>query len=652
MNIGERFLCSRCMREIEIEDECPFCGYVPGAYSDDIEMSYIEEGTLLHEGRYQLGTVIGRGGFGVTYAAWDLVLDMPVAIKEYFPRNYACRDITESDNLVIKPETKNYFQYGLSTFIREARILATLQNIKTVVTVYDCFEENTTSYIVMEYVRGDDLFHYCGKQKISPEKLFKLLRPLIDDLIRVHQSGVLHRDISPYNLLVQEDGNIKLIDFGAATNLDKNETNASLNRSFAAPEQYDINGEQGAWTDVYALAATIYSLVLGENVPDALSRLESDTIKSLKKSKAIILPYRRRAIENALILSTKKRTQSVEEFRAALYNLPRPLRTRREKIAFASKIALSVALFFSLCLFIIYSIEIELDTQVQLAGKAYFKHDTYAAYTLSASYKEQEFGRYKFLKNEERASYWYQWAAEHGHTGAMVEYAYDLQTREEAEHNMDQVIALYKNAIAAGDAMAMNNLGVIYLESEEFESKKEQAIQYFEESAKLGNTLAMVNLGEIYRLGLAGKTDEEKAFRYYQKAAELGDSQGMFLLGCSYGDGIGVEKDDLLYFRWCYEAAYEGNSDAMGRIGRFYINGDLGFKDEVRGAEWIWDASRAGSVEATYAYATLLRDGIGVEKNPIKASEYMLKALEMGHKDAEKEIEKMQESKYGVFAEE
>ena len=173
MNIGEKFYCSRCMREMDREGVCQYCGYDPNR---NVSPNVLEEGTLLQNGRYQLGTVIGMGGFGITYAAWDYTLSQPVAIKEYFLQNICQRDIHEGDQVTTDLEHESLFQVGKLRFSREARVLGTLQSIKNVVTVLDWFEDNNTAYIVMEYVRGTTLEEYVRKHKIDPQSLIVMMR--------------------------------------------------------------------------------------------------------------------------------------------------------------------------------------------------------------------------------------------------------------------------------------------------------------------------------------------------------------------------------------------------------------------------------------------------------------------------------------------
>jgi len=343
MNIGEKFYCSRCMREMEDEGICRHCGYDPNQTAG---RSVLEEGTLLQSGRYQLGAVIGMGGFGITYAAWDYALSQPVAVKEYFLQNICQRDIHEGDEVMTGPEQESLFQVGKLRFSREARVLGTLQSIKNVVAVLDCFEDNNTAYIVMEYVRGITLERYVQEHKVEPGRLIVMMRELIDSLIQVHAQGIIHRDISPSNIMVQENETLKLIDFGAAASEERRASGKDqtviYNRSFAPLEQYDENGAQGPWTDVYALSATLYYLVSGVLPMESAARKGKDSLKPLSEQKLHLKKWQKKAIMDGLILQPDKRIQSMEIFRSVMYHLPMPEEVKRRR-RFMIKAGISMA---------------------------------------------------------------------------------------------------------------------------------------------------------------------------------------------------------------------------------------------------------------------------------------------------------------------
>ena len=248
MELNGAYYCSRCMREMEDDGICPHCGLD----NDIIENNApaLEMYTLL-ENRYQLGSVIGSGGFGITYAAWDEKLWIPVAVKEYYPKEWVMRDCSVTDEITVRQEFQREYLIGKERFVRESRVLAMLQEIPGIVKVYDSFEENQTAYIVMEYVHGVTIDQYVKEQGLHHGKILQMMRQLVDALAAVHRQGVLHRDITPQNILVQGDGSVKLIDFGAAARIGQQGSTIILTQYYAPIEQYDRdNGRLGPWTEV------------------------------------------------------------------------------------------------------------------------------------------------------------------------------------------------------------------------------------------------------------------------------------------------------------------------------------------------------------------------------------------------------------------
>ena len=350
MDIDGVYYCSKCMRQIDEEGACPHCGYDPALAARS--RSVLERGTLLKD-RYQLGEAIGRGGFGITYAAWDETLLMPVAIKEYFPGEYVTRDVDETDDVTPIEGHEKEYAVGLARFVRESQVLAMLQEIPGIVKVLDCFSENETYYIAMEFIRGMPADEYVCEKKLNAQQILKLLRQPVEALMAAHRQGVLHRDISPGNMLVQEDGTVKLIDFGAAAQVRRQEQGKDksiiLTEKYAAIEQYDGNMSQGPWTDVYCLSATLYTLLTGENPPASVQRTRVDNIIPIEKKKLKLKKHQSRAIMGGLAVQPEKRIRSMEEFRSILYDLPLPEEIKRHKrllrrvYTFAAAAALFVA---------------------------------------------------------------------------------------------------------------------------------------------------------------------------------------------------------------------------------------------------------------------------------------------------------------------
>lgn len=321
MEINGHNYCSRCMRETAPGSVCPHCGYDG---SPEQNPQVLEEGTLLN-GKYQLGALIGKGGFGITYAAWDENLDRPVAVKEYFPQDFVTRNVNQGDEVVCLDKYETHFLAGRLRFERESHLLAALREIPNVVRVLDYFSENNTAYIVMEYIRGVSLEAWLKSHQLRQNQALALIRPVVDALVLLHQQGVVHRDLKPDNIMVQEDGTLRLIDFGAAMETERNGGTIILSRGYAPAEQYGREyGRQGPWSDVYGMAAVIYQLLTGQVPQEALLRLKRDELKSPAALGVRLRKKQNAALMDALAVQPEKRTQSMEEFRAGLYLLPMP----------------------------------------------------------------------------------------------------------------------------------------------------------------------------------------------------------------------------------------------------------------------------------------------------------------------------------------
>ncbi len=268
--------CTKCMEELKSGDQfCPHCGY--GQDSGLQPPNALKRDTLLRD-RYYVGNVIGQGGFGITYVGWDLTLEMKVAIKEYFPSGSATRTNSLSNQIQwdFTGDGKANWSEGMERFLKEARKMAKLDSVPAIVRVRDAFAENQTAYIVMDFVEGDTLKKYLmGHGVLKYEECMTLLSPILDSLAVIHDRGFIHRDISPDNIMLQPDGTARLLDMGAAVDVKANEGHASMavvKKNFSAPEQYMESESLGSWTDVYAMAATIYYSITGKVVPEALER--------------------------------------------------------------------------------------------------------------------------------------------------------------------------------------------------------------------------------------------------------------------------------------------------------------------------------------------------------------------------------------------
>jgi serine/threonine protein kinase len=272
--------CCGCMNMRSAQGYvCEHCGYDERMGNLPTQLA---PGTLL-QNQYLVGKVLGQGGFGITYMGWDLSLNSPVAIKEYYPTGFVSRVYPGAAQLTVATSAADGWIYNsMEKFIQEARTLAQFSDENEIVHVRNVFRANGTAYIIMEFVRGITLKHYVESKggKLSVRETLSILSPVMGALDRVHKAGVIHRDISPDNIMILPNGKAKLLDFGAArvvgdttTGAPGHSTQPVVKHGFAPIEQYQSRGYVGSWTDVYAMCCTIYYCLAGDIPADAPERV-------------------------------------------------------------------------------------------------------------------------------------------------------------------------------------------------------------------------------------------------------------------------------------------------------------------------------------------------------------------------------------------
>ncbi len=308
--------CYRCM-ELADSYPCPHCGYDPGRHQ-----SYdyaLKPGTIVN-GKYVVGLPLGQGGFGITYIGWDLSKQEKVAIKEYFPSGQVSRSSTESSRLQwFNTELASRAQRdGKDTFLREARKMARVSGIPLVVNVWEVFEDNGTAYIVMDFIEGETLKDRLKKTgPMTWDQAKDIFLPVVEAMAQVHEKGLIHRDLSPDNLMLQPDGTVRILDLGAAKDLNLNSGASSMQvakSGFSPLEQYTQRGGSGSWTDVYALAATMYYTLTGVVPPSAVDRVSGVEMKWDLPQMAAMPENVRDAMKKAMVLMSKDRTQDMTAF--------------------------------------------------------------------------------------------------------------------------------------------------------------------------------------------------------------------------------------------------------------------------------------------------------------------------------------------------
>lgn len=343
-DINQQRQCMGCMEFYSAAyDICPNCGYEDGQKA--MELLHIDPGTLLAN-RYIIGRALGYGGFGVTYLAWDTQLKRKLAIKEYLPSEFATRMIHHQDLIVANNEKKHQqYKDGMKKFLQEGQKLAQVSNIDGIVHMYDCFEANNTAYITMEYLEGETLAAFLEREgQISEQQAMDFILPVMQALETVHEKGIIHRDIAPDNIFLSRNASgelkVKLIDFGAAkfaTTSHSKSLTVIIKPGYSPEEQYRSNGDQGSYTDVYALAAVLYRMVTGVQPPDAFERrtmIESkkrDLLEEPSKYNRELSANFENALLNAMNVRIEDRTATITEFEEELISFE-PVKRRGSSI--------------------------------------------------------------------------------------------------------------------------------------------------------------------------------------------------------------------------------------------------------------------------------------------------------------------------------
>ena len=308
-------VCARCFSPTDKDNICTRCGF-----SNEYELMQRASSRALPlmttlNSRYILGQLLGEGGFGITYTAFDMQLNKRVAVKEYFPAELCRRD----ERGALQPkQNPAAFRRGVEHFYQEAQVLQKLIRCPSVVNVEGFFKQNNTAYLVMELLEGESVKsfgrHYGDKIPVQQAKYITLQIALA--LSEVHLLGIIHSDISLSNIFIMPNGDVKLIDFGASRSFLQRSADftTQLKPGYAPPEQYEGNGDKlGPWTDIYALACTFCRMVSGKAVPSAAQRANGAPLPQLRSIPGMDARTAA-AVEKALALDYRQRYRSTDEF--------------------------------------------------------------------------------------------------------------------------------------------------------------------------------------------------------------------------------------------------------------------------------------------------------------------------------------------------
>ena len=324
MVINGQNLCIGCMRPLKDDLICSSCHFEQGKYRPIPRC--LLPGTEVAE-RYVLGRVLGEGNFGITYIGWDKVLSKRVAVKEYYPTDYVSRDVlrgTDRKVYVYESRVKKEYKDNLDKFLNEARCLTRFNHMAGIVAVQDFFYENETAYIVMDYVGERNVKQEIRENgAMDAKEVLMRMRPILEALSKIHRTGMVHRDISPDNILFAEDDSLVLIDFGSARMRNMEMTKSMtivFKRGFSPEEQYRAKGKQGAWSDVYAVCATMYFMMTGQAPEDVIERMIGAEVIPLSDFPEINISERaKNAIMKGISIRAEDRYANMDSLICDLY---------------------------------------------------------------------------------------------------------------------------------------------------------------------------------------------------------------------------------------------------------------------------------------------------------------------------------------------
>ena len=489
----------------EESEVCPYCGYCEG--TPPKELYHLYPGVGLYNNRYVIGTCIGFGGFGITYKAWDNVLETVVAVKEYYPTGLVQRVPGKPQVIIYTGESKEEYMQGLERFLDEAKNMAKFVDNPNIVHVDAFFEENNTAYLVMEYLPGITLKSYLKSKggRIGCEEVIPIADAVITALKEIHAGGIIHRDISPDNIMLCNDGRIKLLDFGAArfSDADQERTRSIiLKPGFAPPEQYQAKSKQGPWTDIYALCATVYRAITGVLPDESVNRVIEDTVQSPIQIYSDIPERISNTVMKGMSIYPEIRFSNVDELKKALdgekkvMEPKKELRVRRMKRTITVGIALLVVVSMSLYVYNMYknkkadvvmnaadiSIWIAVDDQMNEDGAKAMMDSGIEAFTSS---QEKVNVNYKFIPEDQYGSELLK-AYENGEMPTIFQAQYATKEIMEDAASVDKVYE-YMEKSGSDDCYLLENYKNSIEESKKIPLSFEAPVVYVKRSSEVKN---------------------------------------------------------------------------------------------------------------------------------------------------------------------
>lgn len=621
----------------------------------------------LELGPYRIIRKLGQGGFGITYLACHLETQQQVVIKENMPTFYAYRD---DSTLRIHPldeqENIDNYNHTLTRFVEEARTLARLEH-PNIVRVREAFEALGTAYYVMPYVGGKEL-HKAAPATPDEAWLAPILNAILSALSYLHSQNLLHRDIKPGNILLQEDGTPILIDFGTARAMQTGRSATMVGTPGYTPvEQMTTNGKKGPWTDLYALGATCYRVITGACPPEAFDRMEDeDPYIPLSRRPELRGRFSRnflKSIDTALAVRAHKRWQSAEEWQQALANpstqpsitmspvapaapqasipatipgglledagaspfsasrsrmLPPPFEAKhsgknKKWLWIAAALLLILPLGYGLFAYLQAVEEKNKAAEIAAAMEQQRQHELMLREARLTAERE---AREKVQREEAQRL-----AREEQERIAREEAARKAREKACSEY-VNSVIAVFTTtSLPKAETLPP--------------SPNNEVAATLQELAEQGRAAEQFTLAVLYQYGLGVTKDERLAVEWLKKAATAGNDSAQLALGRRYDDGLGVDKNLTEAAEWYRKAAEQGHPVAQNNIGNCYEHGYGVEKDAEKAVTWYRKAADQNVAIAQFNIGNCYAKGTGVEKNETEALRWFRMSAEQGYAQAQ-----------------
>lgn len=601
----------------------------------------LQQDYTLQDGNYRILKVLGQGGFGITYLAIQVRLDRKVAIKEFFMKDFCERNEATSQVTLGTAGSRETVNSCRKKFLKEAKHIAKLYH-PNIIRIIDVFDENSTSYYVMEYIEGGSLDNKLGTTGLSMSDATRYILQVAEALKYIHKKNIAHLDIKPSNIMLNGNDEIVLIDFGVSKQYDLTGGQTSVSpvgrsSGYAPLEQYDPNGVKdfSPQTDIYSLGATYFKLLTGitplnafgitkgflqenlkaKGVPTAVISIICKSMEKLKENRFSDVCSFIEGLNSISLRVDDSSDKKDENIAYKLYEEGTAVMPSQEEIDNWVKNIISSEYNTGR-----YKSAFEHFSEYAKMGNAT------AQYYLGIMYEN---GR-GVSEDYAKAVEWYRKSAEQGNVDAQCNLGYMYYYGRGVSGDYAKAAEWYRKSAEQGDATAQCNLGYMYECGLGVSQDYAKAVEWYRKSAEQGYADAQCNLGTMYRNGLGVSQDNAKAVEWYRKAAEQGNAGGQCNLGYMYEYGRGVSQDYAKAVEWYRKAAEQGHATAQCNLGTMYYLGRGISQDNAKAVEWYRKSAEQGYTDAQYQLGYMYHNGIGVSKDHTKAAEWYSKAAKGG----------------------